>query len=168
VQPDGDVETQGETGDAGGDRRDGRYGWPTDATDDQLLADPVAGRSTGELITGLRVRHRRHRHRRLRRSHLRVPGEADRTVRVQIPSEYGPFGQRPRRDDHVCRPAAPEPVAQTAARRRARTVRLVNGGTTEDHWEPVVQARRITRRKVRGGSDRTIIIDDGQPDYPVV
>lgn len=45
VQPDGDVEAPGQTGDPGGDRRDGRNQQPADAADDQLFAHPVTRRA---------------------------------------------------------------------------------------------------------------------------
>lgn len=67
-----------------------------------------------------------------------MSGEADRAVRVQVPAEHGPVGQRAG-GNRVRRPTAPEPIAQTAARRRTRAVRLANGRTAEDHWQPVVQ-----------------------------
>jgi len=90
VQPDSDAEAQGKTGDAGGDRRDGRNRRPTHAADDQLLADTVTGRPVGELVAGLSVRGRR-----CRRANLRVPGKADRTIRVPIPLEHSPVGKHP-------------------------------------------------------------------------
>jgi len=90
VQPDGDAEAQGQAGDAGGDRRDGRHGRPAHAANDQFLEDTVPGRPVGELVSGLGVRgcHGQ-------RSNLRVPGEADRTVRVQVSLEHRPVGQHP-------------------------------------------------------------------------
>lgn len=139
VQPDGDAEAQGQAGDAGGDRRDGRYGRPAHAADDQLLADTVSGRPVGELVAGLGVRGRR--------ADLRVPGEADRTVRVQVPLEHCPVGQHPG-GHSVRRPAAPEPVAQAAARRGARPVRVADGRAAEDHRQQTVQTHRIARREV--------------------
>lgn len=90
VQPDGDAEAQGQAGDAGGDRRDGRHGRPAHAADDQFLTDTVAGWPVGELVSGLGVRGHRG-----QRANLRVPGEADRTVRVQVPLEHRPISKHP-------------------------------------------------------------------------
>jgi len=146
VQPDGDAEAQGQAGDAGGDRRDGRHGRPAHAADDQLLADTVAGRPVGELVAGLGVRGRRG-----RRADLRVPGKADRTVRVQVPLEHRLVRQYPG-GHRVRRPAAAEPIAKAAARRGARPVRVADGRTAEDNRQQAVQTRRIARREVSGKS----------------
>jgi len=135
VQPDGDTEAQGQAGDAGGDRRDGRHGRPTHTADDQLLADTVAGRPVGELVAGLGVRGRGG-----RRANLRVPGKADRTVRVQVPIEHRPVGQHPG-GHRVWRPAAQELVAQATTRRRACPVRVADGGVAEDHRQQTLQTR---------------------------
>lgn len=143
VQPDGDAEAQSQAGDAGGDRRDGRHGQSAHSANDQLFADTIARRPVGELIAGLGVRdHRGH------RSHLRVSGEANRAVCVQVPLEHRPVGQHPG-GYLVRRPATPEPVSQTAARRRTRPVRIIDGGTAEDHRQQTFQTHRIARRKVR-------------------
>lgn len=138
VQPYGDAEAQSQAGDAGSDRRDGRDRQPAHAADDQLLAHPVTRRAVRELVAGLRVHGRRCRRGHERRTYLRVPGEADRAVRLPVPAEHGPVGQRAG-GHRVPRPAAAKSIAQTTARRRTRAVRLADGGAAEDHWQSIVQ-----------------------------
>lgn len=165
VQPHGDAEAPRQAGDAGGDRRDGRHGRPAHAADDQLLAHPVAGRAVRQLVARLRGRRRRGRRRRRRQrlrrhpAHIRVPGEADRAVGVPVAAQHGPVGQHPG-GDRDRRPAAAQPVAAAAARRRAGAVRVAHGRAAEDHRQPVVQTRGIARRKV------SLARAGGGPDPP--